>query len=222
MKPKHKISDGLKQSHIDRFYSLINYNGEDECWDWKRNLPPTGVYPVLRINHRNISVNRLSYFLYYGEFDESLLVCHTCDNPKCVNPHHLFLGTTRDNTLDMIKKGRDKICGEKNIKAKITEKDVLRIRELFATGSMTVLDISAKYPINPETIGKIISGRLWKNVGGSIFDYNKMWKLNLNDIINIRHLFSQGYRCVDIAKIYNKVDQSVISRITRNLSWKNV
>lgn len=90
---------------IDLFNRQIDKS--TECWIWtgKKNKAGYGhfYYKDLKLAHR------VSYLLHYGDFDKSLFVCHKCDNPSCVNPGHLFLGTAKDNFEDMINKGRNKI-----------------------------------------------------------------------------------------------------------------
>jgi hypothetical protein len=91
-----------------------------------------------------------------------MVVCHKCDNPPCVNPWHLFLGTKRDNTLDAMRKGRLKWpdVRDKNPNAKITAAQALEIRSASGTHS----DIAKNYGISPSSVGQIKSGVQWKNL----------------------------------------------------------
>lgn len=90
---------------VDRFNDLVDKSGE--CWEWIGNKNSLG-YGMIWYEGKNIRSHRVSYFIKNGEFNDKLFVCHKCDNPKCVNPEHLFLGTSKDNMRDMIKKGRSR------------------------------------------------------------------------------------------------------------------
>lgn len=95
----------LTAKQEQRFYSKINKT--DTCWLWLGTKGKSG-YGAFWLNTKPVRAHRLSYVLKYGSFDQSLYVCHHCDNPSCVNPEHLFLGTNKDNMDDGYKKGRIK------------------------------------------------------------------------------------------------------------------
>lgn len=101
-----------------RFWdSVIKTN---KCWEC--NLKGGGKYRQISVNGKNISVHRFSWELHNGVIPKGMLVCHKCDNPICVNPEHLFLGTHKDNTQDMIRKNRRKYSGVKVINDDILKK----------------------------------------------------------------------------------------------------
>lgn len=85
---------------------------ETGCWEWTGKL--RNQYPAVRVNGKPMSAHRLSWVLSGNELQDGLFVCHHCDNPRCVRPSHLFLGTSGDNTRDAARKGR--LAGRKNFK----------------------------------------------------------------------------------------------------------
>lgn len=82
--------------------STLDSNG---CWNWERRLRRNG-YGSLSVNYKNISAHRMAYEVFVGRIPDSLCVCHKCDNRRCINPDHLFLGTRKDNMQDCKAKGR--------------------------------------------------------------------------------------------------------------------
>lgn len=90
---------------VKRFANKINFSSPRGCWEWDgaRN---SGGYGYFSVNGKQERATKVSYFLANGQFNNDLCVCHRCDNPSCVNPAHLFLGTKKDNTQDMLVKGR--------------------------------------------------------------------------------------------------------------------
>ena len=88
----------------ERFWRKVDFRYSDGCWTWNAS---TIGYPPFEYGHFNGSTaHRYSYQLHHGDIPEGMFVCHTCDNPLCINPKHLFLGTAKDNSQDRINKGR--------------------------------------------------------------------------------------------------------------------
>jgi hypothetical protein len=135
----------------------------DGCWNWSRK-PNSGGYGEFRLFGKINRVNRLSYRLSYGKFDESLHVLHKCDNRLCGNPTHLFLGTNDDNIRDMISKGRDKkAIGESSGRSKLTENDVFLIRELHKSG-LSYKKIAKQFGVYPQAISRAVRGITWNHL----------------------------------------------------------
>lgn len=125
-----------------------------------------------RLNHRNIKAHRFAWVIKNGEIQGGLQVLHKCDNPSCCNVDHLFLGTQKDNMLDMKtkKRGMHDICPETNARgervntAKLTARKVIRIRSIYASGKMSQYALARKYGVDRPAIGKIIRRENWKHV----------------------------------------------------------
>ena len=109
------------------------------------------------------AAHRYAYRIHKSEIPKKMIVCHSCDNRRCVNPDHLWIGTHQENTKDMIDKNRDQILGEKNCKAKLSEREVLEIYCLLNLNKRTV-DIADFYGINRTQVQAIKSGNCWKNL----------------------------------------------------------
>lgn len=98
---------GKRAPTIDRFWSKVARGADDQCWEWLGHANGANYGMIWSWEaKRKVLAHRLSYKIHYGIDPGTQLVCHKCDNPRCVNPHHLFLGDHRANTLDMYSKGR--------------------------------------------------------------------------------------------------------------------
>lgn len=126
------------QRIIDYFISKVDiFQPSNQCWEWRGNKMTTG-YGVVSLgyykgpNHYKEGAHRISYIAYNGEdIPKGMYVCHRCDNPGCVNPTHLFLGTNSDNQIDCIKKGR---ANFRSLKASKLNKELSSLRERDSKG----------------------------------------------------------------------------------------
>jgi hypothetical protein len=134
-----------------------------DCWEWQGQVMANG-YGVVFYDGRKRLAHRVMYELTHGPVDNGLFCCHRCDNPRCVNPKHIFLGTHKENMADMDSKGRRRAAkGERQHKAKLTDGEVLEIRRLYAAG-VTITEIARRFPVTPASIGAIVHGRTWRHL----------------------------------------------------------
>jgi len=150
----------LTQDIIDRFWSKVNIQGQDDCWNWigAMNVQGYGVLKIKGTHHRS---NRLSWIIHNDSIPDRLFVCHTCDNRACVNPRHLFLGTHRDNTDDMLSKNRQ-AKGEKSGPSKLVADQVLEIRRIGSSCSQA--ELSKRFNVSIMAIRRILSRKNWRHV----------------------------------------------------------
>lgn len=156
----------MKGSHseslIDRL-ERFSVKKESGCTEWIGHIEKTG-YGSLRFKNKRIKAHRASWIAHKGEIPEGLLVCHHCDNRKCINPDHLFIGTQYDNIQDMKRKNRDKFVGEDNGRAVLTEVGVIDILKHKESGVLTRADLARKYNVSWDTIASIWKGTKWKHI----------------------------------------------------------
>lgn len=132
----------------------------ESCWEWQRSFKVFGYGNAWWEGKHHIA-HRLVYQFYVGEIPKGLNVCHKCDNPKCVNPHHLFLGSYLDNNRDRKNKARNaNTHGERNPFAKLTETNVLDIYKRLKNGEKGK-HIAKIYSVSAHTISKIKHGVNW-------------------------------------------------------------
>lgn len=137
---------------------LSRHRIEGECWIWT-GACSTGGYGQLRIGSRRSQAHRVSYELFVGSIPEGMCICHTCDTPSCINPDHLFAGTHKENTADMIAKGRkNPATNLDNPSTKIPHDQHDKIREDRALGR-SLRSIAAEYGVYPSTIWAICNRR---------------------------------------------------------------
>lgn len=165
----HGSTDGsmfTRESVEARLWRRVNKAGQivphigSQCWEWVGNTIKDG-YGLIRDRKKMVLTHRLSWTMAYGAIPDGMLVLHHCDNPPCVNPSHLFIGTDADNASDRDSKGRRKpLIGEMNGRAKLRELDVRSIRN----DVRSTKEIAASYNISIPLVQKIRHGDIWKHV----------------------------------------------------------
>lgn len=139
---------------------------KDACWLWNGRKTTTDGYAVFEYKGFAYLASRVQYFFEHRIDPGQMLVCHSCDNPLCCNPRHLFLGTSQDNVKDSVAKGRHSsvtIVGEQKSGSKLTEDQVKEIRFLRLCGQ-SLGKISHKFKIDPSTVSQIALRKTWKHV----------------------------------------------------------
>jgi hypothetical protein len=218
----------IDKKFLFRFWKKVKILEDDLCWEWQASKDFKG-YGHFSVNGRTIRSHRLSYMIKNGKdsIPEGMSICHFCDNRKCVNPNHLFLGTNYDNVQDRHTKGRDGAAiGEKHGKAKLKEEDVLFIRESYADKKFTRQELAEMFGIKDGEIGNIVKGLNWKNVGGRITLLDRprdaIAKLNKEKVREIRLLLiNSSLSKKEISIIYDVTEQN-IKHISLNKTWKDV
>lgn len=140
----------------ERFWKKVDKSGgPDACWLWTGTKTNRG-YGRIRIESRMKSSHRVSYELYKGAIPDGLCVCHHCDNPSCVNPDHLFVGTHTDNMHDKAIKGRNSLT-------KLTEDQVCEIRVRITNGE-TQTSLAKEFGVIQQTISHVKCGRTYRHI----------------------------------------------------------
>jgi hypothetical protein len=157
----------LSEAQVASFWSRVDKSGS--CWIWtkgKNGKDEKSAYGIVWFNGYRHKCHRLAFRLIKGPIPEGLLVCHTCDNPPCCNPAHLFVGTPKDNSDDARAKGRlHREMGSARYNAILTEEAVAEIKagaptRRYGWGRM----MARKYGVCPTAINNVIRGRRWKQV----------------------------------------------------------
>ena len=148
-----------------RFWRFVNKKSNSECWNWNGNkVSGYGRFSIGAKSLGNVLAHRFSWEMHNNkEIPKGMVVMHSCDNPLCVNPSHLNIGTYMENTHDMLKKGRHTYIahvGEKNGKSVLNEKIVREIRQ----SNMNHAELGRFYGVATSTIRGVRSGRTWVHV----------------------------------------------------------
>jgi hypothetical protein len=150
------------RNEFDRFIEKINVT-PDNCWEWTAGRY-RGGYGHFRKKvdgkWKMYKAHRFSYEWFKGKIPEGMLVCHSCDNPSCVNPEHLFVGTVKDNAQDCVKKGRNGFGRNPNHKH-LSKEIADKIREDHKKG-MSYKELQKKYDQSKAQISRVVLNQIWK------------------------------------------------------------
>ena len=209
---------------IERFWSKVNKNGED-CWEWIAGSDRDG-YGKFWLDGKEIRAHRAAWLFYSGSLGEcGAFVCHKCDNPKCCNPSHLFIGTYRDNIDDMVSKGRT-LKGEKCNSSTLKEFEVAEIKRIYATGSVSSRKVAKQFNISKNTVLRIVNGYTWSHSddpksNSSVALLTKIAEarrdscvVNNEDVLKIYNLYFTGaISAQKIGEMFNTSKRTILSII---------
>lgn len=220
----------FRKARERRFWKSVDTSGGyDACWPWLGSLLPGGYGSVSFLGRRT-TAQRIAYELDTGDpIPDELSALHSCDNPPCCNPRHVFPGTQKQNINDMLAKGRGGDCrnfGENHGRAKLTDEQVSEIRQLYESRGHTQAELALLFKIGGSQISRIIQGQSRTGPGplGSVIygEHAPHAKLTDADVAEIRRLANTtdttGYWSERRLSARFKIGSSQVHRIIRDQS----
>lgn len=157
---KYKLTKNSEESNFIKFLNKIDISSPNKCWEYPEILDDH--YGTATLNGQTIPAHRFSaYFFLNFDLNSEFFICHKCDNKRCVNPHHLFVGTCADNMQDLVNKDKQRRGTQINTN-RLTEKQVNEIKKLYTTGKYSWKNLGILFNVSKPTIGAILKKRNWK------------------------------------------------------------
>lgn len=169
------------------FHGWIEVVGtlDTPCWEFRVGTTSRNGYGSVRAQGKTHMAHRVSYEHTYGPIPEGLIVLHACDNPPCMNPGHLRAGSVRENTQDMLDRGRHiPPVGERNGMSRITDDVAWSILDTRAESGRSYVDIAKQFGVSMSLVALIVKGRRWRHT-------YEAWRLE-NPLADLRVLASHG------------------------------
>jgi hypothetical protein len=248
----------IEAPFVEWFWAGVDKSGgPDACWEWRRGRSTEG-YGVFCIARRQFRSNRAALMLTIGSLPDGDGALHKCDNPPCCNPAHLYPGDVRQNVADRDGRGRG-ACGARCIpkrllrgdehpsrvhperrprgeahgNAKLSDEQVVEMRRLYAAGRITADAIASRYSISKDQLGRIVSGRAWRHVGGPVTLPNTrervrtrgaahhQAKLTDEAVRELRSRHRQGAAIRALARAHG-LAPATVGAIVRRETWRHV
>lgn len=209
----------------DRFFKKV-VKMESGCHEWSGSKDSQG-YGFFSVGGRTVKAHRASYIIASGtDIPSNVCVCHSCDNPSCVNPEHLWLGSQADNVADRSAKGR---TSRKGAPPTLPESEVAEAMRMLASGDYSISEVAARFGVSKSLISAIRKGKIRKSVGQSVDlsatdnfkkqrrdgHHNPNAKLTPDNVAEIFTLRAIGFSQQKIADRFG-VSQTCVSRVLRS------
>jgi hypothetical protein len=146
---------------------LRRVNLTKDCWNWEGPIDSLkkGGYGIVYDRETGIQrTHRLMWHYCYGGIPKGMWILHTCDNPRCVRPSHLYLGTNKENVRDRVTRGRGAYGIRNGGGVKLNDVKVVEMRQMYATGKFTKAHLSRVFGITDVHVNRIVNGRNWKHI----------------------------------------------------------
>lgn len=160
---------------MHRFWKKVNKGTDNECWVWNARKNHDG-YGEFWYNNHTVKAHRMSWLLHNGLIPDDKCILHRCDNPPCVNPKHLWIGSLKDNTRDMISKSRQNFVGdfrhlprndyhgEDRSNAKLNDEKVMLMRRLHKKSGLSTRKLAKMFSIGKSVAWSVIAQSRWKHI----------------------------------------------------------